>query len=97
MKKKSLSVFVIITMALSSLNATELYNQCAGCHSVKGEKVALGRSKVINKMDTGEIIAALNGYKNNSYGGAMKGLMKVQVKKLTLDEIKQIARFISKK
>merc|ERR1711991_747509 len=48
-------------------------------------------------MDTQQIIDALTGYKNNSYGGAMKGLMKVQVKKLTLEEIEQIAQFISKK
>lgn len=97
MKKTSLAVFIIIGLCFSSLNALELYNQCAGCHGEKGEKVALGRSKVINLMTTQEIIDALNGYKNNSYGGAMKGLMKVQVKKLTLEEIEQIARFISKK
>lgn len=96
MKKILQSVF-IIAIGFSFLNATELYNQCAGCHGLKGETVALGRSKVINKMDAQEIIDALNGYKNNSYGGAMKGLMKVQVKKLTLEEIKEIAQFISKK
>ena len=97
MTKASLSIFIIIGLFLTSLNAVEPYNQCAGCHGVKGEKVALGRSKIINKMTKQEIIDALNGYKNNSYGGAMKGLMKVQVKKLTTEEIIQIAQFISKK
>ncbi len=41
-------------------------------------------------------LAALNGYKDGSYGGAMKGLMKGQVAKLTDDDIADLADKISK-
>ena len=97
MRKILFTVFIILGIFNSSLNALGLYNQCAGCHGEKGEKSALNRSKVINQMTKQEIIDALSGYKNNSYGGPMKGLMKVQVKKLTLEEIIQLAEHISKK
>jgi len=40
---------------------------------------------------------ALTGYKDGSYGGAMKGVMKGQVAKLTDDDIKAIAEAVGKK
>lgn len=56
-----------------------LYKKCAQCHGEKGEKIALGKSKVINKMNRVELEAAMKGYKNGTYGGEMKGLMKAQL------------------
>lgn len=91
------SVFVLVSLSFVSSVAMELYNQCAGCHGVDGGKSALGRSKIIKDMTKEEIESALLGYKNNTYGGPMKGLMKVQVKKLTDEEIMDLAVFISSK
>jgi cytochrome c len=64
-----------------------------GCH---GAKVALGRSKVIKDMTKADLEKSLLGYQNGTYGGAMKGLMKAQVKNLSAADIKAIANKIGK-
>ncbi|SFV69461.1 Cytochrome C553 (soluble cytochrome f) [hydrothermal vent metagenome] len=46
-------------------------------------------------MSKAEIETALKGYKDGSYGGAMKGVMKGQVAKLTDKDITEIATSIA--
>ena len=74
----------------------KLYMACAACHGAKGEKSALGKSKVIQGWSVVKIEDALKGYKNGSYGGAMKGIMKGQASKLSDDEMAAVAEYISK-
>ncbi len=69
---------------------------CKGCHGQKWEKVAMGKAKVVKDMSKEQIIKALKGYKDGSYGGPMKGLMKAQVKSLSIEDIKAIAQSIKK-
>jgi cytochrome c553 len=76
-------------------NASGLYAKCIGCHGAKGEKVALGKSKIINAMSSADIETALNGYKDGSYGGPMKGVMKGQVSTFSPEEIKALSGYIS--
>lgn len=57
---------------------------------------ALGKSQVIAGWDKQKIIDALNGYKNGTYGGAMKGIMLGQVASKSDAEIDALADFISK-
>jgi len=64
---------------------------CAGCHGKDFEKKAMGKSKVVKDMTKADIETALKGYKDGSYGGAMKGLMAGQVKALDDAQIKAIA------
>ena len=71
-----------------------MYNKCAGCHGSAGEKVALGKSKVISNMSEADLVTALNGYKDGTYGGTMKGLMKGQVANLSSDDIKALSTHI---
>jgi cytochrome c len=59
-------------------------------------KKALGKSKVISEMSKADIAAALHGYKDGTYGGPMKGLMKGQVAKLSDADITAIAEKIGK-
>lgn len=68
---------------------------CASCHGYDYDKQALSKSKVISKMSKEEIEEALLGYKDGTYGGAMKSLMKSQVMKYTDDELKEIAKIIN--
>ena len=75
---------------------TLLFKKCAGCHGATAEKSALGKSKIIKGWKPSKIIHAINGYKDGSYGGAMKGLMKSQVSSLSDKDIKSIATLISK-
>lgn len=77
------------------IDAKKLYVSCAGCHGQNGEKKALGKSQIIKGWDEQKIITALNGYKDGSYGGAMKGVMKGQVASKSQEEIKALAKLIS--
>ena len=87
---------VIKVMALGSLLASSaLYAAgtagCIGCHGANFEKVAMGKSKIVKDMSKAEISAALKGYKDGSYGGAMKALMKAQVASLDDAAIEALA------
>ena len=86
----------VIADVTSTSNGKEIYTSCKGCHGASGEKVALGKSKVIKGWDTTKITDALNGYKDGTYGGAMKGLMKGQVSKLSDSDIEAVSDYISK-
>ncbi len=70
---------------------------CAGCHGANFEKKALGKSKVVKDLTKAEIVKALKGYKDGTYGGAMKGMMKGQVAKLSDADIEEIATKVGKK
>lgn len=77
-------------------NGAALYKACAGCHGVSGEKPALGKSQVIQGWSASKVEHALNGYKDGSYGGTMKAIMKGQSTKLSDVDIKEVSEYISK-
>ncbi len=70
--------------------------KCASCHGSTAEKSALGKSQIIKGWESGKIVSALQGYKEGSYGGAMKGLMASQVASLSQNDMEALANFISK-
>ncbi len=89
----------VALLGLTSLFANDgagLYAPCAACHGINAEKAALGKSQVIKGWDAAKIETALKGYKDRSYGGAMKGVMKGQVARLSDADIKALAEYISK-
>jgi len=69
--------------------------QCASCHGQEAEKSALNTSKVIAGWDEKKVLAALKGYKENSYGGNLKAIMKGQVTHLSDEEMQAVAAYIS--
>lgn len=69
---------------------------CASCHGATAEKSALGKSQIIKGWEASKVEAALKGYKDGTYGGAMKGVMKGQVARLSDADIKDLAAQISK-
>lgn len=77
-------------------NAKSLYLKCSGCHGQNGELHALGKSQIINEWDEAKIESSLLGYKDGTYGGNMKGIMKGQVMQLNEIDIKSLANYISK-
>ncbi|MCH9813413.1 MAG: c-type cytochrome [Epsilonproteobacteria bacterium] len=95
MKTKLLIALSILALGTATLSA-DAYKKCAGCHGQKGEKKALGKSKVMSEMTKAEIVASLKGYKDGTYGGAMKGLMKGQVATLSDAQMQEIADLIGK-
>lgn len=72
-----------------------IYLKCAGCHGAMAEKPALGKSQVIKGWDKQQIISALDGYKDGTYGGVMKGVMKSQVSTMTKEDIEAVASYIA--
>ena len=91
--KKIIIAASLLTACVAFANP---YAKCAGCHGATGEKVALGKSKIIKDMPKAEFVAALKGYQDGTYGGAMKGLMAGQVKGLDEATIQAIADQIAK-
>lgn len=91
MKKIALLTAILATVAFANP-----YAKCVACHGANGEKAALGKSKIIKDMTKAEIVTALKGYKDGSYGGAMKGLMKGQVATLSDADIEAISAQIGK-
>lgn len=89
-------VLVLAILGLSTSLMADAYTKCAGCHGANGEKVALGKSKVMSAMTKQEIVYSLKGYKDGTYGGPMKGLMKAQVAGLSDADIKAIADKVGK-
>jgi len=87
---------LLLTSILACVAFANPYQKCVGCHGANGEKVALGKSKVIKDMTKAEIITAMKGYKDGSYGGPMKGLMKGQSVSLSDADIEAIANQIGK-
>ena len=97
MKKTALTTLLVSTLALSAYAMPASYGKCVACHGTNGEK-AFGATpdKVPNKLTKAKVEEALKGYKDGSYGGSMKGLMKGQVVSLSDNDIKEIAQYLGK-
>jgi len=85
------------TKAVAASDGSALFAKCAGCHGANAEKSALGKSQVIAGWEASKVSDALHGYKDGTYGGAMKGLMKGQVAPLSDADIQAVSEFISSK
>lgn len=77
------------------LDGSALYKKCSACHGATAEKSALNKSEIIKGWDESKIFTALKGYQDGTYGGAMKGLMKGQVAKMTEEEMKILSHHIA--
>jgi len=78
-----------------SLDISLVYQKCSACHGQNAEKKALNKSAIIKDWDASKIAAALKGYKNGTYGGAMKGLMVAQVGKMDDKKIELLSQHIA--
>ena len=85
----------VTEVKLTPKGAVELFKVCSSCHGLNGEKKALNKSQVIQGWSEVQVTTALKGYKDGSYGGAMKGLMKSQVTKLSDEDIATLSKHIS--
>jgi len=95
MKKIALLMATLFVTSLVAADGASLYKKCAGCHGAKAEKKALNKSQVIQGWDKDKVVSALKGYKDGSYGGAMKGLMKGQVATYSDADIEKVAAHIA--
>ncbi len=94
---KTFKIVAALTLCTFYLSADgALYSKCVACHGANGEKTAMGKSKVIKNMSKADIVKALKGYKNGTYGGPMKGVMASQVANLNDAQIESLATYIKK-
>ena len=95
-QKEEASIVTKEPLKVTKHDPAQLFMACASCHGKDAQKEALGKSKVIKGWPEQKIVDALHGYKNGTYGGAMKGVMKGQVTKLSDADIEALAAYISK-
>lgn len=84
-----------VKKAVSSPDGAQLYGKCASCHGAAAQNKALGKSQIIKGWSEERIANALKGYKNGTYGGVMKGIMKPQVESLSDKEIEALSKHIA--
>lgn len=94
LNKILLGLALIGTLTSLSADGATLFKKCAGCHGMKAEKKALGKSHVIQGWEVSKIKTALKGYQNGTYGGPMKAVMKGQAASLKDADIKALAKYI---
>jgi len=92
--KVLLGLAVAGSLSIVSASGADVYKKCTACHGATAEKKALGKSAIIKGWETQKTVAALKGYQDGTYGGAMKGLMKGQVASLSDAQIEDVAKFI---
>ena len=95
-----LSLFALAcagSAAFAAPDATaDLYkSRCAGCHGADGSKT-MGGSAAIKGMPVESVVAKLNGYADGTYGGRLKQTMVNPATKLSADERRALAEYISK-
>ncbi|MDR1614124.1 MAG: c-type cytochrome [Campylobacteraceae bacterium] len=73
----------------------KLFTTCIPCHGTKAEKSAVNKSQIINKWSKEQILKALKGYKDGTYGGAFKATMTPTVKKLSDADMEELAAYIA--
>ncbi len=95
MKKLALVLAIAGASSLFAADGAELFKKCASCHGEKAEKSALGKSQIIAGWDAAKVATALKGYKDGTYGAAMKGVMKGQVAALTDADIDALGAYVA--
>ncbi|PAF41509.1 c-type cytochrome [Helicobacter sp. 11S02596-1] len=96
--KKTLLVIALTTLGITALSAdpaTIIKTKCQACHGPNMEKSALGKSKIVNTLDSAKIKEDLMGYKSgklNQYG--LGATMWGQIKPLSEKDIDELAKYI---
>jgi len=93
---KKILLGIVLALGISTSASAEVnLGACKGCHGAKFEKRALGKSLIVKDMNATSISEALIGYKDGTYGGAMKNIMKGQVAKYSNEDLNTSAKVIS--
>ncbi len=93
---KTLLTILGLSVMLSAGDGSALYQKCAACHGLKGEKPALGKSEVIAGWKADKTLDALKGYKSGTRNiKGMGAIMKGQVAALSDADMKMLADHIA--
>ena len=98
--KKSLIVLSVLVSLFAGMSAfagdaAALYkSRCAGCHGADGSK-STGGAGPIKGMSAEDMMTKMQGYADGTYGGKLKHTMESVAKKLSPEEGKALAEYIS--
>lgn len=97
MKKVVIATLVLAAFAFAA-DAPAAFTACKACHGVKADTNinTQNKERIPANLTKAEVEKALHGYKDGTYGGNLKALMKAQTAKLTDDDIKALAEYIGK-
>lgn len=95
MKKIVIASIAALTVS-SALMAGVNAGACVACHGADWSKHAMGKSKNVAEMSHADIATALKGYKDGSYGGPMKGIMKGQVGRYSNADLDAFSQTVGK-
>ena len=96
MIKKILFIFTILTSLLMATDGAAIYKKCSKCHGENGKHKAFGKSSKIAGWKTEQTISVINIFKNMSKYDKFAKVMYKQVSKLSDDEIRAVAEYISR-
>lgn len=94
MKKALVALMTAGVVAGFAADGAALYNKCTSCHGKDGKMTAIP-GKVIAGQSAADVEKKLKGYKDGSFGGAKKGMMKGQVASLSDADIKALASHVA--
>lgn len=84
-----------VAQSANAADGKAVYSACAGCHGADGKLEALSVSPVIAGQSKDDLMMKIKGYKDGSFGGAMKATMAPMVANLNDDQIAAVAEYIS--
>ncbi|MDR0666414.1 MAG: c-type cytochrome [Campylobacteraceae bacterium] len=94
-KQKADDAAKVITAPLTNADkGKKLFMTCMPCHGAKAEKSAVNKSQIINKWSKEQILNALKGYKDGTYGGAFKAQMIPTAKRLSDADMEELSAYI---
>ena len=92
-----MKIVFLISLILVSIASSRINEKtCLPCHGNDWSKNALDISRNVSEMTHQEIENALIGYKNGTYGKDRKTLMAGQLRKYSIEELKEFAQTIGK-
>lgn len=96
MKKLLLTTTATLILGVATAATADPYQACAACHGPTGEMKAMNVAPLLKGQSKEDIAKKLKGYKDGSYGGAMKAVMAPQAANLSDADIEALADKISK-
>jgi cytochrome c553 len=92
-----LSLFLLCSFLHAANNGEILFKQCAGCHGQDGRNKAFGKSGIIAGQDAEVLVESLKYYKETEFKTHGTSLvMSKQVKNMNLQDLQDIAAYVSK-
>ncbi|WP_051906826.1 MULTISPECIES: c-type cytochrome [unclassified Sulfurospirillum] len=91
------SLVLLCSFLDAASNGETLFKQCAGCHGADGRNKAFGKSGIIAGQDAEVLLESLKYYKETEFKTHGTSLvMSKQVKNMNLQDLQDIATYVSK-